>query len=106
MRILLLCAGGLSTSLLVSKMKKYAESIGDQAVIMANPAANLEDLIEDFDIVFLGPQISHKMERIQKEFGHLNKPILVIDPVDYGMVRGKEVYEKAKKTLGQKRENI
>lgn len=101
MNILLICAGGLSTSLLVSKMKTYAASIGEDCNIEAHPAANLSELIERFDIVMLGPQISHKLESINKQFGHLLKPIQVIESADYGLCRGKEVYLKAKKTLGQ-----
>lgn len=99
MKILLICAGGLSTSILVSKMKTYAQSIGDDVLIEAHPAGNLAELIERFDIVLLGPQINHKLESIKKQYGHLEKPIQVIESMDYGLVRGKEVYEKAKKTL-------
>jgi len=101
MRILLICAGGLSTSLLVTKMRTYASSIEEDAFIEAHPAGNLSELIDDFDIVMLGPQISHKLDSIKKQFGHLQKPILVIESADYGLCRGKEVYLKAKKTLGQ-----
>lgn len=101
MNILLICAGGLSTSLLVTKMKDYAESKGDVPCIEAHPANHLDTLIDRFDIVFLGPQIAHKFDAIQKEFGSMGKPIVMIDQVDYGLCRGKEVYEKAK-TLLQK----
>lgn len=101
MNILLICAGGLSTSLLVTKMKTYAQEIGEMPVIEAHPAGNLGDVIDRFDIVFLGPQIAHKFESIQKEFGDLGKPLVMIEPMDYGLCRGKEVYEKAKQILGK-----
>lgn len=101
MNILLICAGGLSTSLLVTKMKEYAQSVGEMPVIEAHPANNLGELIDRFDIVFLGPQIAHKYDAIQKEFADMGKPIVMIEPMDYGLCRGKEVYEKAKKELGK-----
>lgn len=101
MNILLICAGGLSTSLLVTKMKEYAQGIGEMPVIEAHPAGHLGELIERFDIVFLGPQIAHKFDSIKKEFGDMGKPITMIEPMDYGLCRGKEVYEKAKQILGK-----
>ena len=96
MRILLLCAGGLSTSLLVTRMKKYANSINEEPLIEAHPVGNLEELIDRFDIILLGPQISHKLEKIKAQYGQLGKQIQVIDPADYGLLRGDEVYIKAK----------
>lgn len=101
MNILLICAGGLSTSLLVTKMKDYATSVGEVPVIEAHPANNLARLIDQFDIVMLGPQIAHKYDAIKKEFSELNKPIVMIEAMDYGLCRGKEVYEQAKKLLGK-----
>lgn len=96
MNILLICAGGLSTSLLVTKMKEYAQSIGEMPVIEAHPANNLEELIDRFDLVLLGPQIAHKFESIKQQFASTGKPISMIEAMDYGLCRGKEVYEKAK----------
>lgn len=99
MNVLLICAGGLSTSLLVTKMKDYATSIGEVPCIEAHPADKLDSLIDRFDIVFLGPQIAHKYDAIKKEFGDKGKPIVMIAPMDYGLCRGKEVYESARKLL-------
>ncbi|WP_249030446.1 PTS sugar transporter subunit IIB [Tannockella kyphosi] len=99
MRILLICAGGFSTSLLVSKMIDHANAIGDSPVIEAHAVSDLGNLIDDFDVVLLGPQIAHKLKSVKETYGHLGKPIAVIEHIDYGLVRGKETYEKAVKMI-------
>lgn len=99
MNILLICAGGLSTSLLVTKMQGYANSIGEAPLIEAHPANNLGHVIDEFDVILLGPQIAHKLDKIKVEFGSLGKPIAMIEPLDYGLCRGKEVYETAIRLL-------
>ena len=45
-KILLSCAGGFSTSLLVNKMKEAAKAEGKEYKIKAVAAAQVEDIIE------------------------------------------------------------
>lgn len=99
MNILLICSAGLSTSLLVSRMKEYARSIGEMPIIVAQSVDDLDALIDDYDIVMLGPQIRHKYDGIIKKFSCLGKPIVMIEAMDYGLCKGKEVYETAKECL-------
>lgn len=95
MKILLLCAAGMSTSLVVSKMIKSLDETQKDWVIEAHPIENLVYLIEDFDVVLLGPQVGHKLKNTQKAFGDYNKPIDVIPSVDYAMGNGDKILKKA-----------
>lgn len=95
MNILLVCAAGLSTSLLVNKMKASLTEAQKDWRIEAHPIAETADFINDFDVVLLGPQVGHKLTVIKKDFAACNKPIAVINPMDYGMGRGKEVVDFA-----------
>lgn len=58
-KILLSCAGGFSTSLLVNKMKEAAKAEGKEYEIKAVAAAQVEDIIEKDapDCILIGPQI-------------------------------------------------
>ncbi|MFK4474656.1 PTS system cellobiose-specific IIB component [Paenibacillus sp. RC73] len=95
MNILLVCAAGMSTSILVSKMKKSLEPDQQDWVIEAHPIGELSDYINNFNVVLLGPQVSHKLKGVEKEYGSYGKPIAVINSLDYGMGNGKKVVEFA-----------
>jgi PTS system cellobiose-specific IIB component len=104
LNILLVCAAGLSTSLVTNKMKAALSEAQKEWRIEAHPIAELSDFINDFDVVLLGPQVSHKFAAVQKEFESFNKPIAVISPMDYGLGNGKaindfaiKIYEEHKK---------
>lgn len=92
MRVLLICSGGWSTGLLVTDMKKYAKQ---DDVIEATGFDSLEDVINDYDIILLGPQISFKFQTIEKFCTSLGKKAAKIDPTNYGRVNGEVVYKQA-----------
>lgn len=101
MNILLTCAAGMSTSLLVNKMKAALTEEQKGWRIEAHPVSELADYINDFDVILLGPQVSHKFENVKKDFESYHKPIAVIKPQDYGLGRGKEVVETAIKLYNE-----
>ena len=92
---MLACAGGFSTSMLVTQMKKAAkkENIDAEINAVAESALNNYD---DLDIILLGPQVGHIKPELEKEF---SIPIRVIDQMDYGMMNGTKVLNDAMKVL-------
>ncbi|MNI90931.1 Lichenan-specific phosphotransferase enzyme IIB component [compost metagenome] len=96
MKILLICAAGMSTSLVVEKMKNALGEDEKDVVIKAEAAEDFEDVVENYDVVLLGPQIRFR----KKEFGLLTKkPIGIIDTMDYGLCRGDKILQQAKELL-------
>ncbi|WP_271000699.1 PTS sugar transporter subunit IIB [Listeria seeligeri] len=93
-KILLVCAAGMSTSLLVTKMKAYATSIGEEIEIEALPVSEASNVVDDMDIVMLGPQVRYQKPQVD-ELVQGRIPVVVIDMKDYGMLNGKAVLEKA-----------
>ena len=61
-KIVLLCAAGMSTSMLVTKMKKYAESEGYDCEINAHAVSEAKQYGAEADIVLLGPQDVYKRQ--------------------------------------------
>ena len=53
MKILLVCNAGMSTSMLVARMEKAAQSKGVDVEIQAKPITEAEKEIDDWDIVML-----------------------------------------------------
>lgn len=94
MRILLLCSGGWSTGLLVEDMKKYANQ---DDLINAKGFDELDEVIDDYDVILLGPQIGFRFNKISETCKEKGKKVAKIDPVLYGRINGQAVYDLAKK---------
>lgn len=102
-RIYLFCSAGMSTSLLVSKMKAQAEKYDVPVLIDAYPETLAGEKGQDADLVLLGPQIAYMLPEIQQQLP--GKPVEVIDTLLYGKVDGLGVLKAAvasiKKSLAQ-----
>lgn len=94
MRIMLACAAGMSTSLVVSRMKEAAESQGKDYKIWAVEQGQIEDELGNFDVLLLGPQVRHIMRKVTKIVDG-KAPIAVIDAVAYGRCDGAAVLKQA-----------
>lgn len=91
-KILLCCAAGMSTSLLVSKMQQSAKEQNIDIKIWAVAIEELSNnLKEGVDVVLLGPQIRYKLNDVKKLCGETNVPADVINMMDYGSMNGKKV---------------
>ena len=61
MKIRLFCAAGMSTSLLVTKMREAAKAMGIDADIEAAGETRMNEETEGCDVALLGPQIRYKL---------------------------------------------
>ena len=100
MRILLVCYAGMSTGILVKKIREEAEGKGIELEIGALPWTELEEDFNGADIILLGPQVRFALDECEKIVGE-KIPVMVIESIDYGMMNGKAVLEKALKRLEQ-----
>ena len=102
-RIMLICAAGMSTSLLVTKMEKAAKDAGDDVEIFALPLSEGGKMINTVDCILLGPQVRYAKSEVEKLIEETGKdiPLDVIEMKDYGMMNGEAVYEFAKKLLNK-----
>ena len=66
-KIVLLCASGMSTSMLVKKMQEAAKAENYDCEIAAYSAAEAVEKASDADVVLLGPQIRFSKDKIAKE---------------------------------------
>lgn len=99
--ITLICAAGMSTSMLVAKMKEAAEKDGVEANIIAMGESAFMTYDGPTDVLLLGPQIGHLLKELEKNYADRNLPMAVIDFVDYGMMNGKKVLDSALKMAGK-----
>lgn len=95
-KILLCCAAGMSTSMLVIKMQKASQEAGIDSKIWAISIEQLQSsLKEGVDVVLLGPQIKYKANEVKNICEPLNIPSDVINMMDYGSMNGKKVLDFA-----------
>ena len=99
-RILLACSSGMSTSLLVSKMKETAEAKGIETEIWAVAQDKAPKEMEKADILLIGPQRFMK-KKFSKTAEEIGIPLDVIDPISYGRVDGEAVLNKAIELIGE-----
>ena len=96
--ILLVCASGMSTSLMVKRMKTAAEEQGFECTIEAVGNAYVREKRGTIDILMVGPQLRFSYDALVKEFPEI--PVVLIDMLAYGKIDGKKVLEDANKAMG------
>ena len=97
MRVLVVCAMGVSTSILMKKMEAYWAEKGEDNQIAAVGVTEVEDACADYDVILVGPQMSYRKDEVAQSTG---KPCAAIPPTDYGLANCAAVDALAKKTCG------
>lgn len=96
-KIVLLCAGGMSTSVLVNNMKQEAANEGFDCFIDAYPIDSAEKVGADAHAVLLGPQVSYREKEVAEV---VTCPVGSIDMMAYGMMDGRKALDQAKGMMG------
>lgn len=99
MRILLCCAAGMSTSLLVTKMEKAAIEQGLEATIWAVSGDTVRNHIDKADCLLVGPQVRYMLPQLKKLGKERAIPVELINTVHYGTCNGAEVLKFAKQLV-------
>ncbi|MCY3036268.1 PTS sugar transporter subunit IIB [Aerococcus urinae] len=99
--IMLVCAAGLSTSILVTNMKKYAANNDFNVEVFATGTSQFDTNIKEksVDVVLLGPQVRFMKDEFEKRLTEKRIPIAVIDMKDYGSMDGEKVLNQAFKMM-------
>lgn len=100
MKILLVCAGGFSTTMMMDSIKEVINGsqkldIKDFTPMEAIPVDSLTDKIDGFDIVLVGPQLSHKYDYVKEVAKEHDKPTVLLTSDIYGAMDGATVLKQA-----------
>ncbi|WP_302558392.1 PTS sugar transporter subunit IIB [Holdemania filiformis] len=96
MRILLACALGCTTSLMVERMKQNASP---DDVIEAHSVNEIQNIFTNYDVVILGPQVRLQFENIKTMCEKENVKVGMIDITAYGRMDGKKVLAQAQSLI-------
>ncbi len=94
-KILLLCSAGMSTSIVVKKMKEAATEKGILVEIEAEGLEKFQENIQRYDVFLLGPQVRFKRDDFNNETEKVGRRVEVINQLDYGMMNGKKILDWA-----------
>lgn len=97
-KIYLFCAAGMSTSLLVNKMKAAAKEANFECEIEAFPVSEASRKGVEADCILVGPQVKFELKKIASIYP--DKPVEAIDMLMYGTMDGKAVLVQAMKAMG------
>lgn len=99
MKILLICANGLSTSILMNKMQKWGKKKNIELEVRAVPMSEYLNVYKNFDCILIGPQISYQYNEIKANA--IDVPVEKISPMDYGMSNVENIMKQVKACLGK-----
>lgn len=100
MKIYLFCAYGMSTDVLVNRMKPVIAE-GDE--VHAFNINQLESKIGECDVALLAPQARMYLRSAKAEADKYGIPVDSIDMIGYGRGDGQLVYNQAKKLFENKK---
>jgi PTS system cellobiose-specific IIB component len=95
--VVLFCANGMSTGMLVNRMRDVAKEENVDLNINAYALAKVSRYIQDADIVLLGPQVRFELKKLRDSY-----PDKIIDTIEmtmYGMMDGKGVVDLIRQKL-------
>ncbi|MGF7058749.1 PTS sugar transporter subunit IIB [Brassicibacter mesophilus] len=98
-KILLICSGGMSTSLLSTKMSNAAAKKGIEVSISAVAEADVKNNIDDVDVLLLGPQVRYLLPKVKELLGSKEVPVDIINGIHYGTMNGEAVLDHALKMI-------
>ncbi len=99
MKILLVCAGGMSTSILMKKMETYWKEHDQKLDIKAVGLSEYQDVYTNYDIIMVGPQVSYRLKEIKEA---TNLPCDSIPSFDYAIANCPNIMKLAEKLYAQK----
>lgn len=85
MRILLCCNAGMSSSILVKKIKEAADKRGMDIIIKAVANSSIKDEVGNWDVCLVGPQLVYAVSTIKSQ---LNIPVASVEPRTYALADG------------------
>jgi len=99
-KIVIACASGMSTTMLVKKVIEAGAKKGYEVECQAYSYKALGDVVEGAICTLLGPQVGYMADKLRAQFP--NMPMVVIPQQEYakGMMDGTKVFQMALDAAG------
>ena len=101
MKVLVICAGGISTNILAAAMKNYSHK---DEIVRAVSYANAVQLIPEYDIVLVAPQMSHMYDFVEEACISSRTICKLLDMKTYGCMDGESIINLARDLMRDRSE--
>ncbi|MGX8700512.1 hypothetical protein [Caproiciproducens sp.] len=100
LKIVVLCAMGMSSGMITGKIKDAATQQGYDADVSCYYCYNFRDLdYGAIDIVLMAPQVRNQLSVVAEYVKPMGTKVMQIDMMEYGMQQGDAIFAKALKIL-------
>lgn len=96
--VLLVCSGGMSSTIVVKSIKNEADKQGIAMNVKAVGTGEFEDELKGggWNIALVAPQVRHRYAGFEAVAKEVNIPIALITPQGYGPLGGPKVIQQIK----------
>ncbi|TCP28853.1 PTS system cellobiose-specific IIB component [Scopulibacillus darangshiensis] len=100
MKVLFVCAGGMSSAIVVNALKKEAEKQGVAMEAEAVGTPSVEDEIRNgWNLVLVAPQVRHRFDSVKAIADEAGIPCEAIAPRSYTPMAGPTLYQQVKEYI-------
>ena len=103
MKIMFICGNGVSSGMIASKTEKEGKRRGFDVETDAFSYAQLPELVDQFDVVLVAPQMKFNEAKIAEVCGQHGKPYAIIDPLTFATLDGKKCFETAWRLMEERK---
>ncbi|KEK23533.1 PTS sugar transporter subunit IIB [Bacillus gaemokensis] len=101
MKVLFVCSGGMSSSIVVNALKKEAEKKGISMDVHAIGTSEVEEEVKNgWDVVMVAPQVRHRFDTVKKIADQQSVPCGVIPPQAYTPLGGPTLLKAVNELIG------
>ena len=105
MKVLIICASGMSTSLIKSRMNRYASENGLDIRVDSDSYDNLSYVIQEYDIILFAPQVAMHFEESRREYTGSGKIFCLLTVREFGSMDGQKLIQKCRDLYDEKYRN-
>lgn len=101
MKVLFVCAGGMSSAIVVNALKNEGKKNGmDMEVLAVGTQEFATEVKNGWDVAMVAPQVRHRFTTLKAEADEAKVPCDVIPATAYTPMGGPALLKKAKELLG------
>ncbi len=93
MNILIICAGGMSSSMVTKKTREAALRRPEEINVEESATFDIDNKKHDYDVFLVAPQVKYLVPNLTNQVAP--KPVGLIKPADYARMDGEKIIDFA-----------